>query len=78
MSERKDDGGQAFPSGDYDGGMSLRDWFAGQALAGACSSHEHHAKFDAEGNFQLHPIEFSSLAARAYLFADAMIVESTK
>lgn len=29
----KDDGGPAFPVGLL-GGMSLRDWFAGQALAG--------------------------------------------
>lgn len=29
-----DDGGRAFPSRDYGRGMSLRDWFAGQALAG--------------------------------------------
>jgi hypothetical protein len=31
-----DDGGPAFPRHAYDGhdGMTLRDWFAGQALAG--------------------------------------------
>jgi len=35
MSKQKDDGGQAFPaaaSNGYTPGMSLRDWFAGQAL----------------------------------------------
>jgi len=43
------DGGFAFPSKDEDGGggytqhfgMSLRDWFAGQALNGHCANHEH-------------------------------------
>lgn len=42
MSDSKtvDDGGPAFPQGHLDGphvnpsGMSLRDWFAGQALSG--------------------------------------------
>jgi len=38
----KRDGGVAFPSSDIDGmveeGMSLRDWFAGQALAGSLAS----------------------------------------
>lgn len=38
MSTKIDDGGQAFPSsGDYGSqlsGMSLRDWFAGQIIAG--------------------------------------------
>ena len=44
MTKRYDDGGPAFPNrgvnshgpSNYDG-MSLRDWFAGQALAG-CNS----------------------------------------
>ena len=27
------DGGRAFPNSNYENGMSLRDWFAGQALA---------------------------------------------
>lgn len=34
----RDDGGPAFPWGEHGdrlGGMSLRDWFAGQILAGA-------------------------------------------
>lgn len=42
MSEHRNDGGPAFPRPDWNGswhgpdsfpGMSLRDWFAGQALA---------------------------------------------
>jgi hypothetical protein len=43
MSEKMEDGGPAFPRPDWNGswvgpdtfsGLSLRDWFAGQALAG--------------------------------------------
>ena len=46
MSTTRDDGGPAFPAGTYCNnfgdevpmrGMSLRDWFAGQALAGLLS-----------------------------------------
>jgi hypothetical protein len=42
MWNERNDGGQAFPRAGYYGGgrerdgMSLRDWFAGQALAGIC------------------------------------------
>ena len=39
MSKRPDDGGPAFPmqEGSIMNGLSARDWFAGQALAG-CNS----------------------------------------
>jgi hypothetical protein len=33
MSERKEDGGSAYPTSNYDDGMTLRDYFAGQALS---------------------------------------------
>lgn len=73
MSERND-GGQAFPApllctpaGDvYDavqcnvGGMTLRDYFAGQALA--------HSSRDIWANHK-----FEDVAERAYHFADAML-----
>ncbi len=60
----KSNGGPAFPApydghGSGDPGMSLRDWFAGQALAGNLgnpwSSHE------------------DSVASRCYKIADAML-----
>ena len=60
-------GGPAFGHGNPeqggDPGMSLRDWFAGQALAGimACHSHE---------GFSLHP---SDCASWAFDVADAML-----
>lgn len=57
MAEIKD-GGPAFPTGTFaDEGMSLRDWFAGQALAsGQC-----------EGDCP------DSLAELCYRIADAML-----
>lgn len=61
----KNDGGPAFPtrgvSGIDVGGMSLRDWFAGQAMAGS----------------DLPSIELGAkLAAKqAYWLADAMLAE---
>lgn len=47
MSEKPDDGGPAFPladgTRDDEGGMSLRDYFAGQALIAYASSDEENA-----------------------------------
>jgi len=48
-------------SGGQYGGMSLRDWFAGQALAGM-SAHKDSAKW-----------EMHEITADAYAYADAMI-----
>lgn len=66
------DCGQAYPAawgnheqgGDYVHGMSLRDWFAGQALAGLASNCT-----DAGLSTWLP----DSIAVRAYDYADAMI-----
>lgn len=63
------DGGNAFPSIDGEGtvffGMSLRDYFAGQALAG----------MQTDGfTTPLMP----SIAKRAYVIADAMLAERQK
>lgn len=75
MSQRIEDGGAAYPAviakkfdgrtgapieQDFYRGMSLRDWFAGQALAGSSVS-----EF-ADDQFRL-------LAKRSYAIADAMI-----
>lgn len=63
----KDDGGPAFPdpTGDYVGreGMSLRDYFAGQAIATLIFK-----VVDDDGGWCEH-----SAAAGAYLVADAML-----
>jgi hypothetical protein len=71
MSAEINDGGPAFPqaghtlpSGNYEWpveGMSLRDWFAGQALAGLVFHNDYGARSDDE------------IANGAYAYADAMI-----
>jgi hypothetical protein len=65
----KNDGGPAFPCGYHpegnsadQQGMTLRDWFAGQALAGLCASTTHD---DSPGT--------ALLATWAYQQADAML-----
>lgn len=65
----KEDGGSAFPLLDHNGhtlvcrefGMTLRDWFAGQALARIAESYQGKA-FSPNG-----------IAKSAYTFADAML-----
>jgi hypothetical protein len=64
----------AFPTVSYPG-MTLRDWFAGQALAGVMASphiadHAGTNKTDAEF--------VSGLAMRSYMLADAMLAERLK
>ena len=68
------DGGPAFPNNDAHGcayaGMTLRDWFAGQALAGELAANG----LGDEGAVKLRSPENASLmAARAYHMADAML-----
>ena len=58
------DGGNAFPSAGGPAGMSLRDWFAGQALAGMSRSH-------VEGTVDDYLPQF--VAQDAYNLADAML-----
>ena len=71
----EDDGGPAFPcprvTGQFrDPGMSLRDWFAGHALAGwlaSFPSDEHHPAQDQS----THSCE--TVAKFSYIMADAML-----
>jgi len=76
MTDQAKDGGPMFPIPevrDLDGngimagwnGMSLRDWFAGQALAGMLSD----PRCD---------VSASMFAHRSYLAADAMLAERVK
>ena len=64
MAEQIKDGGAAFPSSDYgEFGMSLRDWFAGQALAGIYANSGDDSPAGAHGR----------CAKEAYDAADAML-----
>ena len=62
-----DDGGQAFPISDASGpiqsGLTMRDYFAGQALSG----------LSAVGNVELYDTAYDRIAVEAYRFADAML-----
>jgi len=73
------DGGAAFPNQWYDNdstgaqvvresfpGMSLRDWFAGQALQGFCASEQNGTWIG------------DATARDAYSYADAMLTERDK
>ena len=62
-------GGPAFPAQanrEHYRGMTLRDWFAGQAMSGYC--------INAETSMQ----EFRDIARDAYQQADAMLAERAK
>lgn len=77
MMDKINDGGPAFP-GAVDTaappGMSLRDWFAGQALAGLTANPE-----EAKGMSDRSLADTTRIAATAaYLLADAMIKERSK
>ena len=81
------DGGPAFPQNETrcgntvqdehgQGGMSLRDWFAGQALAGLCANSRIAEKWD---NPKPVPGEFANATAlAAYQLADAMLAARAK
>lgn len=86
MSATRDDGGSAFPGFQpsegssfvyADGGMTLRDWFAGQALSGICSDERNMSAMtrvaEAEG---LDLTQYVS--SSAYEMADAMLAERSK
>lgn len=73
MSMNDKDGGPAFPREDYQTdrapgqhGMSLRDWFAGQALAGMLAGDKTESG------------AWSAFALDAYNAADAMLKEREK
>jgi hypothetical protein len=67
------DGGYAFPRGGDSSephtGMTLRDWFAGQALAGDLAAYTRD---------QINDYLPEKLAARCYAAADAMIAAREK
>ena len=82
MSE-KDDGGPAFPTSEHDDatgayhemhGMSLRDWFAGQALVPALMGAKNLGSLSEDER----KLQYSAVAALLYEMADAMLVERSK
>lgn len=65
MSDTSKEGGPAFPSasdGVFFDGMSLRDWFAGQAVSGSVAYANFHEDDDAQ-----------TAAKYAYRVADSML-----
>lgn len=81
---KPDDGGQAFPHFyvwdrerreqiSVDNGMTLRDWFAGRALAGMLSDPTVGNPDDREDS-----VVDAELASCAYAMADAMLAERSK
>jgi len=79
MTEKTEDGGHAFPliwnvahNSDWntEAGMSLRDWFAGQALSGHLSSLNPTAEHDTDSA--------TAFARSSYKIADAMLAERKK
>jgi len=70
----KDKSGPAFPCGEHGarlGGMTLRDWFAGQALAGELAA-------QTEQSGQWTETYFPKLAEQMFQIADAMLKERSK
>lgn len=82
MKVSDDGGGQAFPSAFTHGdgtktlliGMTLRDWFAGQALMGLCRDRAP----GGEHFYETMTPPFWQLAQDAYRMADAMLAERNK
>ena len=82
MSESFDDGGAAFPYVEIDSrhgtrvecGMSLRDWFAGQSLAGLTSlgKNLHDKSVSCEATLA------DVVASQSYAIADAMLKARAK
>ena len=69
-----DDGGAAFPRDDFHRGipgMSLRDWYAGQALVGMLAHSTRYKPLDGRADWH------SAIAEEAVQLADAMLAERT-
>lgn len=77
MADPRDDGGPAFPETSYyddrpvgsSGGMTLRDYFAGQAIIGCLDD----ARQPAEPEHLNRELWFQWVAEAAYELADAML-----
>lgn len=85
--KRRDDGGPvggpAFPSWNYDmqcdsGGMSLRDYFAAQALACMLNSRRFDSLHKAAKDIGIDMELDQQVAFACYRYADAMLAERSK
>lgn len=81
----KDTGGPAFPHmmavghRDYAEGLTLRDWFAGQALSAMISKSPFFDTKGENGKKMTDILQFrADIAASAYQYADAMLAERSK
>lgn len=82
-AETKNNGGPAFaalattPMGDvhHQPGMTLRDWFAGQALAGLCGNPGGPFQANSSIGWDIVNSEPRHVAGWAYSLADAMLAE---
>ena len=70
MSEQIKDGGQLFPRGNLLHGISIRDYFAAQAMSMAFNKAIHNWREDGE---QYLGISCDFIAGAAYDMADAML-----
>ncbi|MDP3936705.1 MAG: hypothetical protein Q8R92_01060 [Deltaproteobacteria bacterium] len=74
MSGNPKDGGAAFPSSNEDGdlvvGMTLRDWFAGQALIGLLSQGSQTVRWHNENGAIAYQAADAMLAHRALIAAE--------
>ena len=76
MSAQPNDGGPAFPRDQQEWGvpgMSLRDWFAGQFLAGSAVGNDPLDRESCESLEDARARYWAGVAAVAYTAADAMI-----
>lgn len=82
MSTKIEDGGPAFPSVLYkhypvensaSDGMSLRDWYRGQALAGLCANHGGPFQANATNGWDIVNCTADHVAAWCDELADAML-----
>ncbi len=79
----KNDGGSAFPNcanGFSEPGLTLRDWFAGQALANPaiCTGTAHEYQMKAWFGSKVGMTRAEIVSAQAYDHADAMLAEREK
>lgn len=75
-SDAPKDGGPAFPQVNETSGMSLRDWFAGQAIAGGLARATGVPEYELRGMFGDHATGIRReqiIAADAYRIADALL-----